>query len=151
MKLEDAKVIAEGVIADIAGECSETCIVGSVRRKCPEVHDVDIVAIPKVGSNLFYVNGVPKKILKWQREGINVEIYYATPQTYEVMRLIRTGSKEHNIKLCKAAKERGWKLKADGTGLINSEGEITSMIIDNTERGILEKLLGRYVEPEDRA
>ena len=38
------------------------------------------------------------------------------------------------------------KLKANGDGLFDNNGKL----ISDTERGILEKLLGRYVEPEKR-
>ena len=47
--------------------------------------------------------------------------------------------------LCGLALKKGWKLHADGRGLMRGDE-----LIDNTERGILMKLLGKYVEPKDR-
>jgi hypothetical protein len=40
----------------------------------------------------------------------------------------------------------GLSLKAGGIGLVDKEGKV----ISNTERGILENLLNKYVEPKDR-
>jgi DNA polymerase/3'-5' exonuclease PolX len=113
-------------------------IVGSIRRRKVKVHDIDIVLIPKVP--------LENKLLSGNIEGIPFEIYIADHNTYEVLRLIRSGSADHNKMLCQKAKEKGWQLKAGGTGLVDKDGNI----IDNTERGILEKLLGKYVEPQDR-
>ena len=114
----------------------EVC--GSIRREKPEVNDIDIVAIPKfdVGK---------KKINRFDYNGIQIDIYYATNQNFDVLKLIRTGSAEHNKMLCITALRKGWKLHADGRGLMRGEE-----LIDNTEKGILEKLLGKYVEPKDR-
>ena len=149
MKLEEAKKIAEEVFGELTEQCDKVIVVGSIRRKCAEVHDIDIVVIPKK-PNLFDGHGRifsgGKKIIKFERSGIQVEIYVADEKTYEVLKLIRTGSKEHNIKLCRIARNQGYMLKADGTGLCWLDGKV----IDNTEAGILNKLLGRYVEPEGR-
>lgn len=148
MKLEEARMIANEFMEKIKGECIRAEVVGSVRRGKKEVHDIDVVAVPKSKMFLFSVMAKMRgeKIIRIDYKGAEIDIYIANDVNYEVLRLIRTGSAVHNIKLCSLAKDRCWSLKANGDGLFDSNG----MLIDNTERGILEKLLGKYVEPGDR-
>lgn len=47
MKYEDAILIAERVKAELEPHCERIEIAGSIRRKKPEVKDIEIVAIPK--------------------------------------------------------------------------------------------------------
>lgn len=49
MKLAEAEVFAQKVVNCIKHLCDpeKLVVVGSIRRKRPEVHDVDIVAIPQ--------------------------------------------------------------------------------------------------------
>jgi DNA polymerase/3'-5' exonuclease PolX len=144
MKLEQAQEIVNKIIAINKPEFEKLEVVGSIRRERPEVNDIDFVAIVKP----IVIKTFPeyeKKIIRKTYNGIiNFEIYIAKPEEYEVIKLIRTGSKEHNIKLCRLALAKGWKLKANGEGLITDKGVI------RTEKGILEALLGKYVEPKDR-
>jgi DNA polymerase/3'-5' exonuclease PolX len=135
-ELSLAKTLAKDLI-DALGFLEEKFIVGSIRRGKEKVHDIDIVAIPR-----FHIEN---KIISGIFQGMKFEIYIANKDNYEILKLIRTGSAEHNKMLCQKAKEKGWQLKFD-SGLIDKDGNI----IDNTERGILEKLLGNYVEPQDR-
>lgn len=149
MELEQAKDIALEFMVKIADECKKGDIVGSVRRNVPEVHDIDLVVIPKAKPFLFTMPAKMRgeKIIRIAYKGIDIDIYIADEKTYEVLKLIRTGSAEHNIKLCSEAKKRGWQLKANGEGLIDLK---TGETIDNTEEGILTRLLGKYIEPERR-
>ena len=62
-----------------------------------------------------------------------------------IPQLIRTGSAEHNRKLCSMALKKGMKLHADGRGLYKDDE-----MVSNTEEGILQILLGKYVKPEKR-
>lgn len=54
-----------------------------------------------------------------RKTGIGIDIYVATPETWATLLLIRTGSKENNIRLCSLAKRKGWHLKANGDGLFD--------------------------------
>jgi len=156
MEFEWSKAMdtAQKIVGMIDDVCIKAEIVGSIRRGKQKVHDIDIVAIPKLFPGMVIqrlegkceIGKKGNKIVTGTLDNIPFDIYFATPKTFETLVLIRTGSKEHNIKLCKLAKEKGWKLKADGTGLIDANNKL----IDNTEAGILEKLVGHYVEPKDR-
>ena len=66
--------------------------------------------------------------------------------TWGILLLIRTGSSEHNIKLCNLAIRKGYRL-AYSQGLLNEEGEV---IASRTEREVFQALGLDYVSPEDR-
>lgn len=141
MELTKAKTIADGTISKLrpfckTGKCE---VAGSIRRGTkPDVHDIDIVCIPI--SQAFYAllprlgnvasrgdkiikldlldgNG---KVIVSQGNPFCADIYIATEATWATLLLIRTGSKEHNVKLCTIAKSKGMKLHADGSGLSTS-------------------------------
>lgn len=170
----------------LARHFSKWTVCGSIRRKCDSVKDIDIVAIPKPESEYkfgeFGISGwitildptghsestkngkqdVSRfldgaLIKRFQYKGISVDLYLADELTFETLKLIRTGSKEHNIRLTTLARSKGLKLFASGKGLCkikggiyNNEPEEITEIVENTEAGILVELLGRYPEPEDR-
>ena len=153
--LEEAKGVANDVIVRLWEYAEKIEVVGSIRRKKPLVHDIDIVAIPKFMFFNKIHEGLPeaeiktegKALVRFDYRGIQVDIYIAKPQTYEVIRLIRTGSEQHNIRLCVLAKSRGLKLFANGDGLWNQKA---FKKISDTEDGILKELLGKVPPPEER-
>jgi DNA polymerase/3'-5' exonuclease PolX len=121
-------------------------MVGSIRRGKAEVNDVDILAIPKrsygfLAGTRAIMRG--PQIIRFEQQGAKIDLYLATENNYEVLRMIRTGSAAHNVKLAMIARKKGWQLKFDH-GLITDQGEI------RTEAGILEALLGRVPEPGER-
>jgi DNA polymerase/3'-5' exonuclease PolX len=136
MKLEEGQKIAEEYIKKNGHQYSRIEVVGSIRRGKPEVKDIDMVAIPKFPQE--------KLILRSEFQGAKVEVYIANEKNYEVIKLIRTGSANHNVKLATKAKQLGGKLSF-AEGVILKDGSAIT-----TEKGILETLLGKYVEPKDR-
>jgi len=155
MKLEEAKKLADEYNSIVKDKCFKIAFVGSIRRKKLEVNDIDIVIMPKWISPFFVPEFIPQdaeviksgiKLLSFIWKDTQFDVYFATENTYETLVLIRTGSAEHNIKLCSIAKSKGWKLKANGIGLLDKN----DCIISNTEIGILEALLGKYIPPEER-
>ncbi len=51
--LEAAQGVADKLIADLSPYCERLAVAGSIRRKKPIVGDVELVAIPKFGRDLF--------------------------------------------------------------------------------------------------
>ena len=146
MKLEEAKRIASSFVQKIKGQCLKVEVVGSIRRGKAEVRDIDLLAIPK--RSYGFLAGTKAlmrgpQIIRFGEEGAKIDLYLATEQNYEVLRLIRTGSAQHNVRLAMIARKKGWQLKFD-KGLITDKGEI------RTEAGILAALLGRVPEPRER-
>ena len=48
MELTEARQIAEKLIAGLSSHCERIEIAGSIRRCKPEVHDIELIAIPKM-------------------------------------------------------------------------------------------------------
>lgn len=156
MDLEQARTLSNEIVDKLKPLCSRIEVVGSIRRGCPICHDVDIVLIPGKGCQgrmavaLRYLGPVIKSgplIHACRYRGQRVDIYIATEQTWWTLMLIRTGSKEHNIKLCSRAKAMGMKLHADGSGLTRDNG---TLIVPSSEQDIFTILNLPYKRPEER-
>ena len=82
---------------------------------------------------------------------MSVDLYLADEKTFVTLILIRTGSKEHNMKLTSIARQKGLKLFASGKGLceIDRDENITKTI-STDENEILAILLGRMPLPTER-
>jgi len=170
MKLEDAEKLAAEIIGVIEPYTIKVAVAGSLRRRRPEPNDIDIVLIPKpfmwesllskvaiscrnptpegssglsLGGSLVIRKGPKIATLKFP--GSTVDFYVATPETWGILLLIRTGSKQHNIKLCSKAREMGLMLSAC-RGVIR-DGKV---IASKTEQEIFAALGLSYVEPGDR-
>lgn len=154
MELEKAKTIAGIVVEAIKPYCDRIEVAGSIRRQRPNPKDIDLVVIPNDRWNLdlalmrmgnYKMSGM--KIARVDMDGSQVDIYFADKETWATLLLIRTGSKESNIRLATLAKKRGWQLKASGEGLLNEMGE---RIAGDSERSIFEALGLEYQEPWER-
>src|SRR3972149_2798738 len=150
MKLEEADKICDDLLNSGLSNYFKTYkICGSIRRKQPEVNDIDIVAIPKPESDFqFGEPSLSNYIKRFKFQGAMIDLYLANEQTFGTLVLIRTGSAEHNVRLTTIAKYKNMKLKADGKGLVDRDTE--SFIFENTEDGILKRLLGNVPVPEKR-
>jgi len=160
MRLEEATTIAEKVKETLSPYCEKIEIAGSIRRGKPVVHDIDMVLIERPSAWLLLnsliasigtiTQGGDKIKSLWhgdKKSGIAIDIYFATPATWATLLLIRTGSKENNIRLASIAKRQGWHLKANGDGLFNERGE---RIAGETEESIYRALGIPYQEPKQR-
>jgi DNA polymerase (family 10) len=166
MELKRAETIARGVVEKLAPHCEryQIEIAGSIRRKKSFVHDIDIVCIPgNQGAFITALQSLGKikmggqKLIRVTMPEIELDIYIATLDTWATLLLIRTGSKEHNIRMCIRARSRGMTLKADGSGLFKIAPNQTEYenapdvrIAGDTEESIFKALELPYLEPEKR-
>jgi DNA polymerase (family 10) len=164
MKLEEAEQLANQIVQSIKHLCDpeHIMIVGSIRRRRPEVKDIDIVLIPQ---DWMWNTIIQTLKTNWQAEVIEagqelarlkfptgatsepvqVDIYRARPETWGVLLLIRTGSIEHNIKLCSRARAMNMMLSAKKGVIKNGK-----VIASRTEEEIFKALGMDFVEPEKR-
>lgn len=154
MLLEQGQKLSVAVIEKLAPYCEKIEVAGSIRRKKATVNDIDIVLIPSDPWNLrqaiVSLGELKVKGQLTQRviyDGVQVDIYWATSKTWPTLLLIRTGSKESNMRLARLAKKRGWHLHASGSGLFNERGE---RIAGDTEEGIFAALGIPYQRPAER-
>lgn len=173
MILQEAVRTANAIKARLEPYCDRIEIAGSIRRMKSWVNDIDIVCIPNnqgqfIGAlqELGKIKMGGKKIIRLEctKSGeisdwrtVSVDIYIATPETWATLLLIRTGSKEHNIKLCKLARRNGMVLHADGSGLFKIAPNQTpydaledERIAGESEESIFCALGLTYVPPEKR-
>jgi DNA polymerase (family 10) len=155
MLLKEAEQQAAAIVDRLKPNCKEILVVGSIRRKKPAPADIDILLIPseylllhaeilKLGESL--VDG--PLLTRVLHEGVQVDIYYATPETWGTLVLIRTGSAENNKRLCFLAKRKGLQLKANGEGLLDGTGK---RLAGDSEEQIFSALGLHYMAPEQRA
>ena len=154
MNLEQAEKLALEIIERLKPFCSRIQVAGSIRRKCPEPKDIDIVLIP---SDLWMLHAELKKMGHVKMSGAKIvrvligmrqlDIYVADEKSWATLLLIRTGSTENNIRLCSLAKRKGWHLAADGRGLFNEKDE---RVAGDTELSIYQALGQVYQPPELR-
>jgi DNA polymerase/3'-5' exonuclease PolX len=173
-----AMEIAESFCNEIKAFCEPPTpiIVGSLRRKCSQVNDIDIVVIPKIektkDDTLFGepvdinildrklaelcfdermkvdVSGSKiKRFLEFDNSEVPIDVYIADSETLPTLLLIRTGSKLHNIKLCVRARDMRLQLKANGEGLIDAQLRPIKVL---SEEDIFKILGFAFVPPEGR-
>lgn len=156
MELIKIQEIANQLLSLLTPFIKQGMICGSIRRKKADCRDIDIVLIPKNDfmslviikqilikqSKKLLLDGL--KIFRFIRkeDGLQIDIYLANEKDYGVLCLLKTGSKEHNIKLCSLAKRKNWKVTAEGLVIGNE--------IIRGEKEILEKVFGKCIEPEER-
>ena len=154
MELQKAKAIADNVVKVLEPFCDRIQVAGSIRRQKPFVNDIDLVLVAR---DRWGLDGVLQRMGKYKMSGlkitriemdtISLDIYFATPETFATLLLIRTGSAENNIRLAATAKRRAWRLKANGDGLFNERGE---RIAGDSEQSIYSALELKYQEPRER-
>jgi DNA polymerase/3'-5' exonuclease PolX len=127
IELNQATKWAEQIKEHLKPYCTRIEIVGSIRRKRPQVGDIDLVILPKDGN----VDAVKQRCLKrspqvlmngavnfiFMAGPVQVDIFFAstavpelfgyTPGNWGSLMVCRTGSKQFNIWLCARAKEQG--------------------------------------------
>ncbi|HWP81087.1 MAG TPA: hypothetical protein VNN76_00350 [Bacteroidota bacterium] len=172
-----AREIAEDLVSELSGFCDRIEIAGSLRRRKHAVNDIDLVVIPKfiqvqdetlfgepvqenllekklsqlclIGQLDLEANGSKiKRFLKTvDGDTIPIDVYIANEQTWWTLLLIRTGSRNHNIKLAKRAMDLHMHLKADGSGLLAPGGTLIPIC---REEEIFRHLGLAYRPPEER-
>ena len=156
MELNEAHKKGLQILKQISPFIARGRLAGSIRRKKPIAKDVDIVvellpnSIEKLKDELSKLGLLKLKgdklIRLITKDNAQVDIYIATKENYEPLLLIRTGSKEHNVKLTTRALSMNMQLTANG--LIDKK---IGKIIATSERDIFKALKMNYVEPQNRS
>jgi len=171
MELEKAKAIAEKLKGLLAPACHRIEIAGSIRRRKPEVKDIELLAIPRVvdgvdqldreiGSLMvqlilgYRLNKLGRRVYgKWNKllvhleSGIGVDVFATTEDRWPVALFVRTGGKETNKLVASRALERGLKFHAYGRGFTRADG---SEIICRSEADIFRAVDLAYKAPWER-
>jgi DNA polymerase/3'-5' exonuclease PolX len=160
MQLDKALEIAEKTKELLAPYCERIEIAGSIRRKKPEVKDIELVAIPKHYDVGLFENGIATIVNQWKKvkgelpckytqrllpDGITLDLFFANKENWGLIYALRTGSADYSHKVLAT----GWVKLG-----YNSEGgqlSINGKEINIPEEKDLFKLIGiTYIEPELR-
>lgn len=161
----EVEPLAFKIIRTIEPYCLRAQIAGSIRRCKGTVNDIDIVVEPKPRSWIKMIKEIRREFdaitekqgdklatlyvpfaSRQGRSHVQVDLYRASKRTWGILLLIRTGSAEYNIYLCKLAIRKGYRL-AYSKGLLNKKGEV---IASKTERDVFQALELDYIPPQDR-
>jgi DNA polymerase/3'-5' exonuclease PolX len=155
--LDKAIEISQQVIAIVSKSLSPCEVVGSIRRKRPVCHDIDVLgvgdlyeAVRELRKN-FNVTikekgpKVTKLHIKADIGYVQVDFYAASNDTFGLMKIIRTGSVEHNIWLNNYARKNGFRIKYS-EGLLKNNKPVAG----KTEKGVFEALGLHVPKPEER-
>lgn len=158
--LDQAKRIGAEILRCLSPFLKPVELVGSARRKKEYCKDLDFVGVasPAQFDKAFRaVKGKFKTEIKVKGDKVTrflidadfgrvqVDLYNATPKTFGIHKLIRTGSAEHNMWLARYAISKGFRLKYS-EGLLKEE----SVVAGDTEESVFEALGLPFPIPEER-
>jgi len=156
LKIEDVEASVLAIEYIIKPLCEKMDLVGSLRRKKQIVHDIDFVAVcndanwKKIqqcfknhicAGNIVFKFNYPLN----DKELFQCDIYRATDENYGIMKLVRTGSGDHNCWMAGFARSKGMMLKYSD-GLVKDN----EVIAGKTEEEVFASLGLTYVEPQKR-
>ncbi len=124
--------IAERISAWLAPHCRRIEIAGSIRRQCPIIGDIEIVAIPTPAYDMYNAPTGKTEVdraLEWsqysmtkngprykqfvigQDEGISyqVDLFLATPENWGLILLLRTGPEDFSRRVVTSVEHGGMK------------------------------------------
>lgn len=170
MVYTQARIIAGRLIKELSPYCQRLEIAGSLRRKKPEVGDIELIAIPKFGVDLFG-NVTEEHLLDsvdWERfgkvikaghkykqielyQGINLDLFIVTPPAqFGVQFVIRTGPADFSKRFVTSKKFGGLLPSVfrvqDGAIWSNNH------VIETPEEADVFHVIGLpFIEPEKRS
>ncbi|MDD2763450.1 MAG: hypothetical protein PHE83_05690 [Opitutaceae bacterium] len=166
MNLAAAQALAERIAAELRGFCRRLEIAGSIRRRRPEIGDIDLVCVPRgiTGREAILERcGQQSRLIKEGAQyvvfslpsGFQLDLWFAredqetlidtTPTNFGMLLLARTGSAAHNIYLAQTAKGRGLHFHPH-LGILHGDQVIAS----ETEEAIFSALGLSFIPPEAR-
>jgi len=165
LNLVQAEALAGTVLNLVNAWCKKIEVVGSIRRKKPEIRDIDFVVLTYEDEHDEHWKSLKDTMITTARvkvilngpvifrvlypllggEWVQVDFYRAKPETYGVLKLVRTGSMEHNVWLAKLAIKQDLRLHYS-KGIC--EGDTVLAGSDETE--VFHALNLEFIPPELR-
>lgn len=96
------------------------------------------------GSEMF---GEKNKLMVHVASGLPVDLFSTTAENWWVSLVVRTGSKETNLRLTNGAIARGGSLNAYGAGVTWRDGHVSVAV---SEKGVFDLCGVPFLKPQDR-
>ena len=160
MEFQRAYTIAEKTLEQLKPHCERIEIAGSIRREKPWVGDIEIVAIPKPYGVGLFESGIATIVNRWRKvrgelpckytqrvlpEGINLDLFFATPGNWGLIFAIRTGSAKFSHKVL-ASRWVALGFKSID-GMLTKDGKTIPIY---EERDLFELLKLKWIDPKNR-
>jgi DNA polymerase (family 10) len=145
--LAEAVKVSQQLFAIVSKTLNPSEVVGSIRRKRPIVHDIDILGVGNLDDAVRALRKSYKVTLKENGKKVKkfyvnttignfqVDLYATSKETFGLMKIIRTGSADHNVWLNNYARKNGFRIKYS-EGLLKSGKAVAG----ETEEGVFEAL-----------
>lgn len=162
MEYSKALKIAEEIKAELSPYCERIEIAGSIRRKKPDVKDIEIVAIPKPYETGLFESGIAKVVNQWQKVkgelpckytqrilpgGIKLDLFFAVRSNWGLIYAIRTGSAEYSHKVLAVGwVKKGYKSK--NGFLVHESSSIYVPVFE--EEDLFKRISVPFIKPEFR-
>lgn len=171
MELQQASELAEKLKELLGGSCTRIEVAGSIRRRRPDVGDIELLCIPdtstgadqldrrikelieagvlalRMGRHGRKVYGPKNKLLTHVATGFGVDVFSTDEACWPVAMVVRTGGKATCQRIAVAAQERGYSFHAYGTGFTTPEG----MLVCYTEEDVFKAVGLPYKDPWERS
>jgi DNA polymerase (family 10) len=170
MELSKAREIGETLKFLLTGSYERMVVAGSIRRRKPEVGDIELLCIPRFENGVDMLDkelgkmrdlgildlrrnkrgsttyGPKNKLMVHVPSGIGVDIFSTTEECWPVALVVRTGGKQTNIRISMAALAKGYEFHAYGSGFSTPQGEI----VCRSEQEVFDAVGLPYREPWER-
>ena len=162
IRLDDARKIAQAFLSKTEDLYRRYLLAGSVRRKKPIVHDIDIAVIPKEKAFGLWKEKVTKRVSKiggrvtsfgdtmtnFVYKGAQINLFICLNEdAWGVTEMWATGPKGHTIGMTIKARDRGLIINSKG---LWTRDEPAKLIKTETERDVGRLLGWKYKPPEER-
>ena len=165
LPLDKATVMAEKIVAELRPFCERIEIAGSIRRRRPQVNDIDLVLVPSdlagLRDRLFRrcrrITDAEQTIVVETPGRVQLDVWIARPAVKDLfgvkpgnfgtLWLCRTGSREHNIWLIGHAEKMGLRWNPYH-GVFDGHGKCLACA---EEADIFAALELAFVPPEERS
>ena len=168
--LEEAREVAEDLITLLRPACERIQVAGSIRRNKARVGDIELLAISKVGPAIIHLDarvaellakgildyrlnkrgartyGRLNKLLIHAPSGMPVDLFSTVDKYWGMALVVRTGSREFNIRVMTRFKALGLK----GHAYAGVEDLAGPYYDCPTEEDVFRLLQWPYVPPEKR-
>lgn len=172
VELKKARAIAERLKALLEPSCQRMEIAGSIRRRKPEVGDIELLCIPRFVDGIDLLDEMIKGLVAQGRldfrlnklgrrvygpknklmllhlpSGIEDDVFSTDEHCWPVALVVRTGGEKTNKEIPTRALKRGMRFHAYGRGFTLADG---SELACRSEADVFKAVGLRYLEPWER-